>query len=257
MTGFVDCHTHMLPSGDDGVHTVEQGRQLCLEAARRGTRILFATPHVWPHLPLTADRERQVRKGFTELQPQAGLELRLGFELTPAPPLLREDPRRYELEGTGAVLMEVPFLGSAGLLDALGSHVERHGLRPVIAHPERTEAVLHDPALAREYADRGWLVQVNATSLTGRHGPEIHDLAWSFLEHGVASLVASDGHRETRPPFLDDAFAVAQARLGDDAIRLFDGSALGLSVSEARRPSRADEPAAATSRARSDEPARE
>lgn len=228
MTGLVDCHTHMVPSGDDGVRTLEEARALCLEAERRGTRVLFATPHVWPHLPLTAEREADVRRAYGALRPEAGLELRLGFELTPDRPLLADDLHRYELEGTGAVLMEVPFLGEADLLFELGEHAEREGLRPVIAHPERTEAVHHEPSLPRRLAERGWLIQVNATSLTGRHGPEIERLAWTLLDDGLASIVASDGHREARPPFLDEAFALAQARLGPQAIRLFDGSALGL-----------------------------
>ena len=29
--------------------------------------MLFATPHVWPHLPLTAEREARVRAAFAEL----------------------------------------------------------------------------------------------------------------------------------------------------------------------------------------------
>jgi protein-tyrosine phosphatase len=124
--------------------------------------------------------------------------------------------------------MEVPFLGSARLVFDLAEHVEEAGLRPVIAHPERTEAVLHDPEIGRELAHRGWLLQVNATSLTGRHGPEIESLGWSLAEEGLAALVGSDGHRETRPPFLDEAFEAARHRLGLNAIHLFDGSALGL-----------------------------
>jgi len=195
--------------------------------------MLFATPHVWPHLTLTAEREAAVRRAYAELRPIAGLELRLGFELTPTHALLREDPHRYELERTGAVLMEVPFLGATELVNALAKHIVREGLRPVIAHPERTEAVLHTPRLAQEYAERGWLVQVNATSLTGRHGPEIHDLAWSLLHRGIASIVASDGHREARPPFLDDAYEAVRHRFGFEAIRLFDGSALGLDLPHA------------------------
>ena len=97
---FVDCHSHVCPSGDDGAATVAQGALLCAEAARRGTGILFATPHVWPTLPLTAERERRVRAAFAELSERAPLELRLGFELTPSAELLRADLRRYELEGT-------------------------------------------------------------------------------------------------------------------------------------------------------------
>ena len=76
-----------------------------------------------------------------------GLELRLGCELTPSEDLLLEDPRRYALEGLDAVLMEVPFTGPADLAWALAAHAEAHGLLPVIAHPERSEAVLDDPDL--------------------------------------------------------------------------------------------------------------
>jgi protein-tyrosine phosphatase len=226
--GFVDLHTHVCPSGDDGAVSVPEGIALCVEAARRGTRILFATPHVWPHLPLTAQRELGVRAAFAELADQAGLELRLGFELTPMPELLDEDPARYELEGTGAVLMEVPFHGPVDLLVALAEHVEAAGLQPVIAHPERTEAVLDDPSVAEQLAVRGWLLQVNATSLLGRHGPEPEELGWRFLDEGTAQLVASDGHRRTRPPHLDEAYALARKRLGDRADHLVDGSPLGL-----------------------------
>jgi protein-tyrosine phosphatase len=226
---FVDCHSHVVPSGDDGAGTVEEGIALCREAARRGTRILFATPHVWPHLLLPTAREAAIRAAYERIRPSAGLELRLGFELTPDPSLLDEDPHRYLLEGTDSVLMEVPFVGPADLLFALAEHVEGAGLRPVIAHPERTEAVLDRPLLADELAERGWLLQVNATSLLGRHGDDPADLGWDLLERGVAAIVGSDGHRPTRPPHLDEAYALAVRRLGEEvASPLFDGSALGL-----------------------------
>jgi protein-tyrosine phosphatase len=225
---FVDVHSHVCPSGDDGARTVADGVQLCREAASRGTAILFATPHVWPHLLLGEERERAVRDRFARLAPAAGLDLRLGWELTPCPALLRDDPRRYELDGTGAVLMEVPFAGPADALFALAEHVERAGLRPVIAHPERTEALQADPRLAHELVARGWLLQLNATSLTGYHGPLIELLAWDLIEDDLIALVASDGHRAERPPHVDEAYRLAAARLGDAAGALFDGSALGV-----------------------------
>jgi protein-tyrosine phosphatase len=225
---FVDCHSHVVPSGDDGAVSVEDGRALCLSAARHGTSVLFATPHVWPHLPLTAERERAVREAYDHVRTGAGLELRLGFELTPTRSLLADDPHRYVLEGTDRVLLEVDFTGPADLAFALAEHVERAGLRPVIAHPERTEAVLDDPAVADELAGRGWALQVNASSLTGRHGPEIEKLGWSLVERGLASVVASDGHRTTRPAHLDEAYRLARERVGERALSLFDGSALGV-----------------------------
>jgi protein-tyrosine phosphatase len=234
---FVDCHSHVVPSGDDGAATIQDGLALCRSAAKHGTAVLFATPHVWPYFTLSDERENEIRTAYDRMRPHAGLELRLGFELTPATALLEEDPHRYLLEGTGCVLMEVPFSGPTDLLFALAEHVEAAGLEPVIAHPERTEAVLEDPSVADELAGRGWMLQINATSLTGRHGPEPEELGWSLLERGVGKLVASDGHRTTRPAQLDAAFELAEQRLGERALSLFDGSALG--VTPSRTASRA------------------
>ena len=228
---FVDCHSHVVPSGDDGAATIQDGLALCRSAAKHGTAVLFATPHVWPYFTLSDERENEIRTAYERMRPHAGLELRLGFELTPAAALLEEDPHRYLLEGTSCVLMEVPFSGPTDLLFALAEHVEAAGLEPVIAHPERTEAVLEEPSVADELAGRGWMLQINATSLTGRHGPEPEELGWSLLERGVGKLVASDGHRTTRPAQLDAAFALAEQRLGERSLSLFDGSALGVTPS--------------------------
>jgi protein-tyrosine phosphatase len=243
-SGFLDCHSHVLPSGDDGAQTLEEGLELCELAAAAGTEILFATPHVWPHLTLTAVREAEIRRAFAELRERTPLDLRLGFELTPAPPLLTEDPRRYVLEGTEIVLVEVPFTGPADWFLAVAEHVEAAGLVPLVAHPERTEAIRRRPELAHETAARGWPLQVNATSLLGRHGPEAEAIAWRLVESGDAAIVASDGHRVSRPPRLDDAYELVRARVGEEAaLPLFDGSLLALSRPR-RLPSRAASPGA-------------
>ena len=229
MTAFVDVHSHVVPSGDDGARSVEAGLGLCLEAARHGTRVLYATPHVWPSLPLTRPREETVRVAYAEMAPavaEHGLDLQLGWELTPTEALLEEDPARYRLGGLPAVLMEVPFHGSLALAERLGEHVAASGLNPIVAHPERAEHVREGLEAVAAFRERGWLIQVNATSLLGAHGLEQEEAAWRLLRGGLADLVASDGHRMSRPPFLDEAHRLARARLGESADALFDGSAL-------------------------------
>ncbi len=232
---FVDVHSHVVPSGDDGVKSVAEGGELARDAFAHGTRILYGTPHVAPHVPLTDDRERSVRAAFREVRDRAGLELRLGYELTPMPSLLNEDPWRYVLEGLEHVLVEIPFVGSAELFLEVGEWIAAAGLTPIVAHPERTEAVLTRPGLADELAARGWLLQVNASSLLGRHTPEMEQQGWRIVDEGLASLVASDGHRATRPMLLDGAYELARARVGEErALRLFDGSALGIALTASR-----------------------
>jgi protein-tyrosine phosphatase len=229
---FWDVHSHVVPSGDDGVGSVEEGLELCAEAARRGTSVLFATPHVGPVHPLPPERERSLRSAHAEMAPAAavfGLDLRLGFELTPAEELLDDDLGRYTLGDLPAALMELPFRGSLELSERVAEAIETAGLTPVIAHPERAAALHEDAERARGYAERGWLLQVNATSLTGRHGPESERVGWWLVEEGLASLVGSDGHRRTRPPFLDEAYALACDRAGRaTADALFGGGALPL-----------------------------
>jgi protein-tyrosine phosphatase len=227
-----------VPSGDDGAQSLAEGLELCELAAEAGTEVLYGTPHVWPHLLLGAERERRIRAGFDQLAAQAPLDLRLGFELTPTPELLDEDPAHYALEGTDIVLVEVPFVGQPEGFIRLAEHVEEAGLVPLVAHPERTEAVRRRPVLVDELAERGWPLQLNATSILGRHGPEAEEIAWQLVDRGLAAVVGSDGHRLTRPARLDDAYELVRARVGEEEARpLFDGRALG--VTSRPTPSRA------------------
>jgi protein-tyrosine phosphatase len=226
---FWDVHSHVVPSGDDGAQSFEEGLALCRSAAEAGTSVLFATPHVWPSLTLSAEREEAVREAHGRLAEEAGtfgLDLRLGFELTPTVALLGEDPARYRLGDLAAVLMEVPFHGSLALAEALAEHIQGSGLVPVIAHPERSEAVVADPSIPAAFRERGWLLQANATSFHGYHGAAIGHTAWRLVGDGLVDLVGSDGHRTARPAVLDDAYRLVEARVGEAARSLFDGSAL-------------------------------
>lgn len=227
---FVDVHSHVIPSGDDGAPDVAAGLELCREAARHGTSVVYGTPHVWPHLVLTEEREREIVAAHAEMAPRAaewGLELRLGYELTPTLELLEQDLARYALEGTALVLVELPFSGPLELVERVAERGAECGLTPLLAHPERADGVIWDPFVVQDYRAQGWLLQVNATSLLGRHGPEREETAWLLVERGLATVVASDGHRLTRPPFLDEAYELVKTRIGEEATKpLFDGSRL-------------------------------
>jgi protein-tyrosine phosphatase len=238
---FVDVHSHVVPSGDDGVGSVEEGLSLCRQAAARRTSLLYATPHVWPHLRLEAGREHGIRDAHMRMAHEAasfGLRLELGFELTPSVELLEEDMDRYRLGDLAAVLVDMPFSGGLGLTERLCERIESCGLVPILGHPERADAVVEDLELADRLHARGWLLQVNASSLLGRHGSAPQEAGWRLVEERLCHVVGSDGHRQTRPPFLDEAYEAVKARIGSEADRLFDGSALaardGVDLAERR-----------------------
>ena len=97
---------------------------------------------------------------------------------------------------------------------------------PAPAEAVRAEGVRADAGAIARLRERGWLLQVNASSLLGAHGREQEEAGWRLMHAGHADLVASDGHRSSRPPFLDEAHRLARARVGEAADALFDGSAL-------------------------------
>ena len=170
---FVDCHSHVCPSGDDGAGSIEEGAILCREAARHGTGMLFATPHVWPHLPLTDARETRVRAAFAELAPRAGLELRLGFELTPHAPLARRGSpplraRRHRLRAHRG-----PVLGRLGRAPA--RRRARGRVRPAAGdRPSGARRGRARPAGARRRAGRARLAPAGEQHVAPRSARPRH-----------------------------------------------------------------------------------
>jgi protein-tyrosine phosphatase len=237
VAGFVDVHSHAVPSGDDGARSVEEAVELCRLAFDGGTRMLFATPHAhadWDHYPRTLERERVFEEAFPVVRSTVaawGLELRRGWEAFPTV-VRNRDPHDFLLEGTRAVLVEFPgsWLDRADdshLVLEAADRILAAGLIPVIAHPERSIGLRHDLGTARALAERGCLLCPNGDSALGDNGPAVEEKFWQLIDEGLVSLVASDGHRTKRPPRLDHAYRVVVERCGKEAVEpLFDGSAL-------------------------------
>jgi len=237
---IVDVHSHVVPTGDDGARTIADGIELCRDAARHGTRVLYATPHVharWDSYPLTAERLARYDEAFPLLRAECagfGLDLRRGFEVYPGALAASDDPLDFGLDGSGGYLVEFPGFWTRepdplGLVRQEAERAEAAGLLPVLAHPERCAPVADDPAAVAEFAERGWLLALNGLSLDGRHGPRAREAAWAILEAGLGDLVASDAHTTSRNARLDWAYELVVERLGNTRARaLFDGSALEL-----------------------------
>jgi protein-tyrosine phosphatase len=233
VTGFVDTHSHMVPSGDDGVRSVQEGVELVAEAGRRGTAVQYATPHALDRFPVTDERRRRVMAAREQMRAQlaGSVDFRIGWEIGPEPWVLEAVPSQLAMEGLDACLLELPLPHTRprnlDMLIACAEHIERSGLTPILAHPERCGLVIGERSWVTRLRRRGWLTQVNASSLHGRHGREVQDAGWALVETDRADLIGSDGHRGNRPPYLDETFALVSERIGAErALPLFTGVAL-------------------------------
>lgn len=242
MAGYVDMHSHVVFGVDDGAQSLAHAVELVTAARDAGTRLLVATPHVVPpYLDWNASERRLalIRRNFALLREHApaGIELRLGFEVTARPARLRsdDDPSRFRIEGTELVLMDGPQAGpwyGDSTMERLIRRIRAEGLTPILAHPERRAAWRReppDPGFAERMKRAGALLQVDATGLTGADGPGTDAEARRLLAEGLIDLIGSDGHGRVSEVRVDVARAMAAEVVGEAAAgRLVDGSALGL-----------------------------
>jgi protein-tyrosine phosphatase len=206
----VDLHFHLLPGVDDGPATMEESVELARAAAADGTGAIVATPHV-RHDFLTdvsdlPDRVREVRERLaTECVPVRVLcGAELGHEMVGR--LTQADLDTVAIGPPGArwVLVETPFEGIGESVHAAAEELRDRGFGVVLAHPERSDAVLADDAIAvRRERSHGTAVQVNATSLTGAHGRAAEAAAVALMRHGRVEALASDAHSLLRGPALE------------------------------------------------------
>jgi protein-tyrosine phosphatase len=234
---FVDIHSHVIPSGDDGARDLDEGLALCRQAAAQGTRILYGTPHAqapggWHSM--THARYEQALANYELMKEQCaafGLELRLGWEVAPGGIVVAEI-HDYVLEGTGAVLVEFPgpWFSLSDPLAATRKQVDEiraAGLEVILAHPERCAPIQQQPELVLSFVADGALACFNGDSFIGAHGSASERCAWQLFDLGVGDLIASDAHSLDRPSRLREAFDALAALCGRErALALADGSAL-------------------------------
>ena len=85
VSAVIDLHCHVLPGIDDGPQTIEESLAMARVAARGGTRVLVATPHVNRRYdnrasriaPLVDDLNRRIGQEGLELEVRPGAEVAL------------------------------------------------------------------------------------------------------------------------------------------------------------------------------------
>ena len=204
---MIDLHCHVLPGIDDGPQTVDESLAMARVAARAGTRILVATPHVNRRYgnrasgiaPLVEDLNRRLRDECLELEVRSGAEVAL---LTAAG-LEAEELLELRLGGGPWLLVEPPTAPVEADIEALVAALVDQGHRVLLAHPERCPAFHGDPGILASLVSGGVLASVTAASLRGHFGEEVSRFALELLRSELVQNVASDAHHhELRPPTM-------------------------------------------------------
>lgn len=223
--GYIDLHSHVLFGLDDGAPDREASLALLDATASLGVTEQCATPHqkASQYLP-TLDA---IDATFAELQTLRKPHhptLRLAAENMWDDVLLGRihSGAIPSYAGSRAFLVEIPpSLMPPALADQLFK-LSRTGIVPILAHPERYEALWDNDELARSLR-RVCAFQIDLPAIAGFHGRRESKQARHLLEKGLAAVVATDAHQVGDVQQSAQGLAWIDKKLGHaTTVRLFE-----------------------------------
>jgi protein-tyrosine phosphatase len=208
-----ELHFHLLPGVDDGPVDLDEAIDLARLAVADGTGLVTVTPHVRDLLRggLLTEVPARVHAVAAALT-RAGVAL----ELLPGAELAHDDVEYLgdaELEaiaqgppGRRWVLLEAPlFSADLAGFQAATAEVRARGFGTLIGHPERCDVLMRAEGAVDAERRAGALLQVNGSSLTGRHGWDAERWGVELIRSRQADVIASDAHGPSRGPVLTAA----------------------------------------------------
>lgn len=207
-----DIHTHVLPGVDDGAPTMEYALQMLENAAASDVELLVVTPHCNSPFGDGNYLEQSLQERFLQLQQAAEeipVRLALGAEVHVNDRLLTylEQGKLPTINGSRYLLTEFsPSTEPEDFQPVLQGILEL-GYVPLVAHPERYEAVCKTPQIVLPWLDMGCHIQLTGGSVLGEFGRSVQKTAVSLLRNDLVACVASDAHGVNyRSNFLLDIY---------------------------------------------------
>ena len=218
---MIDIHHHLLPGLDDGARDLETSLAMVEMAIADGITHIVCTPHASHHYPFDPERNAAL---FAELQDQVhsrfgdhmtlglGCDFHLMFDNIED---AQRNPTRYTINGHGYLLVEFPDSTISPNTAQTFYQLSLSGMTPIVTHPERNLILARHPERMAEWLRTGALIQITASSLTGRFGLQAERAANWLLDHDWVHFLATDAHNTvSRPPQLHPSFELLTERYG-------------------------------------------
>ncbi|MFC6177402.1 tyrosine-protein phosphatase [Companilactobacillus huachuanensis] len=210
---LVDLHCHLLPTVDDGAQDIFKAISLAKVAVEQGISHLVLTPH---HLDgkytnhkldviqKAANLQAELNRIQLPLQVFPGQEVHLNGELLEK---IAEDDVLFMDETNRYLLLELPHDDVPKYTEQIIFELVAKNIRPVIAHPERNQAIQRDPSKLYELIAWGCLTQLTCGSYLGEFGKKVQILTEQIIKSNQGFIFASDAHNfEGRRFLMKEAF---------------------------------------------------
>lgn len=205
-----DVHSHLLAGLDDGVKSMEQAEEIILHFQLLGYQKLITTPHV------ISDTYRNTPEGIkAKLQELHTYLKRRHIDITieAAAEYYLDEQLLDKLEKDNVLtfgksrylLFETNFMTEPFNMKEFIFKATTKGYKPVLAHPERYVYLQDNLSKVEDLLNRGVLLQLNISSITGYYSKPAHVMAQKLIDRGWIHMLGSDCHHLQHIQLVDKA----------------------------------------------------
>ena len=195
-----DMHSHLIPGIDDGSKSMDESIAMLAKFEALGYTKVITTPHIMSDY---FKNTPEIILGGLEKVRETAKQLNLRIEIEAAAEYYFDDAflkkvmDKEELLtfGDKYILFEFSFHSEPEQVDVLVFELLAQGYKPVLAHFERYHYLLGSVEKAKEWREKGVLIQMNLNSLTGHYGPAVKKQAELLIDEQAVDFVATDCHR--------------------------------------------------------------
>jgi protein-tyrosine phosphatase len=221
----IDLHCHILPNVDDGATSLQESLQMARFCVKDGISVIAATPHCHRYIHLLRnDILPRVAQLNSDLE-----SAKIPLKIVPGSEIQVIDTLQYRREFEEGVFCHLGDGRSFTLLEFNWSYdlfppdavdiiewINRQGMKPIVAHPERHDYFVKDPELVQKLVDAGAWLQITADSLLGNHGPNAKIFGEVFLKRFPEVILATDAHNMKRCSGLSPGYEWVEKHLGQE-----------------------------------------
>ena len=211
LTGVeVDMHSHLLPGLDDGVSTFEEAEQIIRNFIQLGYTRIITTPHVM------SDAYRNTTTGILAKLEELRDHLRrknIVINISAAAEYYLDEALFKMIEtnqplltiGDKYLLFETNFITEPFNLKEFIFLATTRGYKLILAHPERYLYLQNNFDKVQDLLDRGVLLQMNISSLTGYYSNPVQQMAFKLIDRGMLHWLGSDCHHFQHTLLMEQA----------------------------------------------------
>lgn len=221
---WIDIHSHILPTVDDGSVSIQQTRRMLEIANAEGIGHIITTPHYRTFGRNTEIDELQRKLTLVQEEARnvdANFKVELGNELYYSDEIIEhlKSKKALTLANTRYVLVE--FLVSESFKN-IRSGLYRfflQGYIPILAHLERYECFYDNSKYVKELIELGVFMQMNISSLLGSRIDRNVNYCRKLLRMGYIHFLGTDSHSDQhRAPRMKEGAEFIRKQYGSELV---------------------------------------